>query len=283
MQNASSDQNRLNTDALLETFSNPTLTASSYLNTVLPSYGQSSSLQKVHSEAVNELSSLDQATQDLIARLERVVTEMMSSATRLKYEVELLAGDVEQLDKSVLQDLKPLVDSEIATKSSAMQRLEMLELVRRRLVEVISTFDEAKQLDCDMKSDDGGNSEQKIRALLSQNKYKLAKDEVDRLEKLTEIWNGTQEFTAKQEFISKLQRLVQETISRSEKKVNLSQNSGTISGSATPNTKSPALPSFATFERQEYPNVRASAEYLKQEAREGYMGFLESWKKMRQT
>ncbi|KAK9449320.1 uncharacterized protein V1518DRAFT_415664 [Limtongia smithiae] len=269
------------TEVLLETFSNPSLTPTAYLNSVLPSYKPSSMpLQQLHNDTVTLLSSLDHATQELIAKLERVVTEMLSSATRLKYEVELLAGDVEVLDTTITTDLKPVVDSKIAPKSPAMQRLEMLEVVRKRLVEVINTFERAKKIDADIR-DGGGDTEEGIRLLLAQGKFKLANDEVEKLRSDIEVWKGTPEYSQKQEFVGKLRKLVQETISRTESSSTAS--AGDSQASTPVFGRSPVPPSIAAFDRQDYPNVRASAEYIRQEAREGYLGLIESLKKIRQS
>ncbi|KAK7203365.1 hypothetical protein BZA70DRAFT_269229 [Myxozyma melibiosi] len=277
----------MTTEAVLDTFSNPSLTPTSYLNSILPSYrGSSTTLPQMHTEAVNILSSLDHTTQELIKKLEKVVTEMLSSSTRLKYEVELLAGDVEQLDTTINKELKPRVESEVAQKNPAMQRLEMLELVRRRLVEVITTFEEAKKVDVDLRQQNGQGMEDNVRQLLSEDKFKLANDEVERLEKVIEVWNGTQEYAAKAEFVGRLRKLVQDTVSRSENNNGGSRalSAGIMSGTSTPATaRSPVPPGVTGFERQEYPNVRASAEFLKQEAKEGYLGLIESLKKIRQA
>ncbi|KAK9319119.1 hypothetical protein V1517DRAFT_333609 [Lipomyces orientalis] len=274
----------ITTDKLLETFSNPSLTPHAYLNSTLPSYKPPTALPQIHTEAVGLLSSLDHATQELIVKLELVVTDMLSSANRLKYEVELLAGDVEQLDTSISNDLVPQVN-EVAHKGLAMQRLEMLELVRSRLVEVLDTFMEAKRIDADIRAG-GGETEEKIRAMLAQGKFKLANDEVESLGKIVEVWKGTHEFASKSEFIGKLRKLVQDTVTRSEGGgTSTTFSVGFDSGASTPAAgRSPAPPSISTFDKQqEYPNVRASAEFLKQEAREGYLGLIESLKKIRQA
>ncbi|KAK9362789.1 hypothetical protein V1504DRAFT_447489 [Lipomyces starkeyi] len=274
----------LTTGQLLDSFSNPSLTPHGYLNSALPSYKLPTALPQIHTEAVALLSSLDNATQELIAKLERVVSDMLSSANRLKYEVELLSGDVEQLDISITNDLKPQVD-DVARKSPAMQRLEMLELVRRRLVEVLDTFTEAKKIDMDLRSG-GGETEDKIREMLAQGKFKLANDEVERLGKIIEVWKGTHEFAVKSDFVGKIRKLVQDTVTRSEGGgTSTTFSTGFDSEASTPATgRSPVPPSISTFEKQqEYPNVRASAEFLRHEAREGYLGLIESLKKIRQA
>ncbi|KAK9234963.1 hypothetical protein V1525DRAFT_411403 [Lipomyces kononenkoae] len=274
----------LTTDQLLDTFCNPSLTPHAYLNAALPSYKHPTALPQIHTEAVGLLSSLDHATQELIAKLERVVTDMLSSANRLNYEVELLAGDVEQLDTSITNDLKPQVDN-IAHKSPAMQRLEMLELVRRRLVEVLDAFKEAKRIDADLRSG-GAETEENIREMLAQGKFKLANDEVERLGKIIEVWKGTHEFASKSDFVGKLRKLVHDTVTRSEGGGTSSiRSTGLDSEASTPATgRSPAPPSVSTFEKhQDYPSVRASAEFLRHEAREGYLGLIESLKKIRQA
>ncbi|KAK9383575.1 uncharacterized protein V2V93DRAFT_362179 [Kockiozyma suomiensis] len=282
---ASSTQANLTAESILDTFSNPSLTTTSYLNSILPSYRDRTTLPQMHTEAVNILSSFDHTTAELITELEKVVTEMLSSSTRLKYEVELLAGDVEQLDASIIKELKPQVDSEVSQKSPAMQRLEMLELVRRRLVEVITTLEEAKQLDLDIRQNNGQETENKIKELLKQSKFKRANDEVEKVATVIEVWNGTQEYSTKSEYVNRLRRVVQDTVSRSESN-NAAQASllGISSGASTPaQSRSPALPATAGFEKQEYPNMRASAEFFKQEAKEGYLGLIESLKKIRQA
>ncbi|KAK9389827.1 hypothetical protein V1515DRAFT_591970 [Lipomyces mesembrius] len=274
----------LTTGQLLDTFSNPSLTPHGYLNSTLPSYKLPNALPQIHTEAIAILSSLDNATQELIAKLERVVSDMLSSANRLKYEVELLSGDVEQLDVSITNGLKPQVD-DVAQKSPAMQRIEMLELVRRRLVEVLDTFTEAKKIDMDLRSG-GGEIEDKIREMLAQGKFKLANDEVERLGKIIEVWKGTHEFAFKSDFVGKLRKLVQDIVTRSEGGgTSTTLSAGFDSEASTPATgRSPVPPSISTFEKQqEYPNVRASAEFLRHEAREGYLGLIESLKKIRQA
>ncbi|KAK9466711.1 hypothetical protein V1512DRAFT_263244 [Lipomyces arxii] len=270
---------------LLDTFSNPSLTPTAYLNSILPSYKPSNTtVSQLHTEVVSIFSSLDHATQDLIAKLERVVTEMLSSAQRLKYEVELLASDVEQLDSTMQTDLKPRVDNDIALKSPAMQRLEKLDLVRRNLIRVLDTFAEAKKIDADIRVGGSGKLEDSIHNLLAEGKFKLASDEVERLSKVMEVWKGTKEYQAKTEFASRLRKLVQDTITRSESTASDSASIRTESVASTPAAgRSPAPPSNAFDRQQDYPNVRASADFLRHEAREGYLGLIESLKKIRQA
>ncbi|KAK9457312.1 hypothetical protein V1511DRAFT_493290 [Dipodascopsis uninucleata] len=296
-----SDAERQSTESLSETFTNSSLTPLSYLNSSLPHYHPpDNSLSKLHTEAVSLLSTLDQATQELIAKLERIVTEMLGSSNRLRYEVELLSGDVETLDASITNELEPKVIEELASKSPAMERLEMLELVRKRLVEVLKTFEEAKQLDEDIRKSlapSGGSivvsdTESKLRELLSQGKFKLANDQVERLQALIQVWKGTLEYSQKVEFVNGMRNLVQDIITRSENGTGSVSRGAALSigydsGASTPATggRSPVPQVSALFDRavpSEY-NVRASAEFLKQEAKEGYLGFLESLKKMRQS
>ncbi|KAK9476038.1 hypothetical protein V1514DRAFT_338055 [Lipomyces japonicus] len=276
------------TSSILEIFSNPSITPSSYLNSTLPD--RRKPLAQLHTDSVALLSTLDHATQELIAKLEKIGSEMLASSTRLKYEVELLAGDITTMEQKFTDQLKPQVADVVSTKTAAMIRVEKLEVVRKRLLQVLDIFAQATELRDDVKANltaKPGSStsklEQQVMQLLSEGKFKLASGKVESLEQLIQVWKSTHEYASMQEFVSKLKKLVQEAITTSSK-ATVATDESDRNGTSTPasvGSRSPAVTS-GQFERAEI-NVRASADFLRHEAREGYLGFIESLKKIRQA
>ncbi|KAK9471692.1 uncharacterized protein V1510DRAFT_380359 [Dipodascopsis tothii] len=263
--------------ALVETFASASVTPTGYVNAAVPGLDRTTTLAGLHADAVALLSTLDSGSQDLIGKLEGIVSDMLRNAGRLKYEVELLAGDVESFQDTVERDVRPRVEGEIAVKSKPMERLEMLDLVRRRLLDVLDVFARAKALDADVRAAAPTPYEAEIRELLAAGDVAAAETRVEAWRALVEVWKNTHEYAAKQEHVERLRRLVEEHVF-----------STTAAAAATaPTTAAPATAAAATPPPPPAvppPGDRqlSSAELFRQEARDGYYGFLDSLRKMRQ-
>lgn len=81
---------------VLEQFSNDDLVSHSYLDQSLPKC-EEKNIQQLQSSASQLLSQLDYHSQDLTWTLDGLLTKLTQSQNKIRYQIELLTGDLDSL------------------------------------------------------------------------------------------------------------------------------------------------------------------------------------------
>lgn len=180
---------------VLEQFSNDDLVSHSYLDQSLPKC-EEKNIQQLQSSASNLLSQLDYHSQDLTWTLDGLLTKLTQSSNKIRYQVELLTGDLDSLKMRVDAEQQNKDNETTETSESRdiesldtqsrdiTEQLQRYDSARRQMEHVIITLREAKEFDqvkLDAETD----------RLLVSGETEKALTLVDHALKLVHVWKGT--------------------------------------------------------------------------------------------
>lgn len=194
----------LTRNTVLEQFSNDDHVSHSYLDQSLPKCEQKN-IQQLQSAASQLLSQLDYHSQDLTWTLEELLTKLTNSQNKIRYQVELLVGDLDALSVSVSEQVarggsrdvnpnpgpnpgsspNPGSDPNPESRDSDITtQLQKFDSARRKMETVIITLRKAKEFD-------QSNLETQTDSLITCGDFEQALTLVDDALQLAQVWKGT--------------------------------------------------------------------------------------------
>ncbi|KAG5359314.1 hypothetical protein CJU90_4054 [Yarrowia sp. C11] len=184
---------------VLEQFSNDDLVSHSYLDQSLPKC-EEKNIQQLQSSASQLLSQLDYHSQDLTWTLDGLLTKLTQSQNKIRYQIELLTGDLDTLrgrvesmsveekeehadiDKNETPDQVDSVPA--ATETDITAQLQKYDSARRKMEAVIITLRKAKEFD-------QSNLDTQTDQLITSGEFEQALNLVDEALQLAQVWKGT--------------------------------------------------------------------------------------------
>ncbi|ODQ67119.1 hypothetical protein NADFUDRAFT_64294 [Nadsonia fulvescens var. elongata DSM 6958] len=203
-------------DTVLDTFSQCDLVPHVYIDTNLSSesLGDNGSthdllspeyMQRLFEASGDLLAQLDHGSQELTKRLETLAAKLATSGRRLTYDISLLKSELASLQNAIDDDMQPRIHQLVAevSQDKVIDKLTDLDQVKRGLEQVIILFDEA-----DMFDESGVTKD--VNVLIERGDYKGALAKLDRVDEVCKIWQGTNVFPRRVQFLADLRnRLVE--------------------------------------------------------------------------
>lgn len=198
----------LTRNTVLEQFSNDDHVSHSYLDQSLPKC-EEKNIQQLQSSASQLLSQLDYHSQDLTWTLDELLTKLTNSQNKIRYQIELLVGDLDSLAQSVSvseqtreksheksrDETSPNSDSgpnpnptashdPVGSRADITAQLQRYDSARRKMESVIITLRKAKEFD-------QSNLDTQTDSLITSGEYEQALTLVDEALQLAQVWKGT--------------------------------------------------------------------------------------------
>ncbi|KAG5513277.1 hypothetical protein PMAC_001648 [Pneumocystis sp. 'macacae'] len=188
---------------VISLFSSLSYLPSTYINSFLPS---TISLIEAQNKITDLLSSLEFASGSAIEQLHGVVDEIIQQSPRLSYDVELLHNNL-TIFFEILNRKKEQVNTfKNEEKSNTIDYFINLEIIKQRIQTTYFILEEAKNwknIETEKKN---------IELLIKDNQIQRAKNTIDKLKSLVEVWKGTNEYDERLDMIKKLEQKICENL-----------------------------------------------------------------------
>lgn len=226
------ESQEISTDDIIDQFSDVDLVPHGFLDLSLPPYKSTDQLSDLHSKSSKLLSELDHYSQDITWKLETALGELSRSGKRLNYEVEMLKSEVSGLVSDVDEQAAPMVKN-LVDKSSpddADSRLQVLDTVRSRMLEVQKIFEEASRYDENRITND-------VVTAINGGHLDVAESQIQHIEKLIEIWKGTSVYDSRVKFVAGLKKRLRAIVDSNSSRGTMSEPTSRLaSASPLPDT-----------------------------------------------
>ncbi|QNP98223.1 YALIA101S06e03620g1_1 [Yarrowia lipolytica] len=210
---------------VLEQFSNDDLVSHSYLDQSLPKC-EEKNIQQLQSSASQLLSQLDYHSQDLTWTLDGLLTKLTQSQNKIRYQIELLTGDLDSLrdrveSMNVDEKTEKQTDPESGTdpesrdknpdagagSSDITEQLQRYDSARRKMETVIIMLRKAKEFD-------QSHLDTKIDQLIASGDYDQALNLVDEALQLAQVWKGTGGYNSRVRAIMATKKRIEREITK---------------------------------------------------------------------
>ncbi|KAG5355970.1 hypothetical protein CJU89_5689 [Yarrowia sp. B02] len=256
---------------VLEQFSNDDHVSHQYLDVSLPKC-EEKNIQQLQSSASNLLSQLDYHSQDLTWTLDGLLTKLTQSQNKIRYQIELLTGDLDSLrtrvesvetksdsnDKTEVKndtnddsqsrdqiesrdqlDSRDQLESHDLEAQDITARLQKYDSARRKMENVIITLRKAKEYD-------QTKLDAEIETLISQQQYEKALTLVDEALQLAQVWKGTGSYNSRVRAIMASKKNIERELSKQEGGVEVRESREPSEGVSTKES-SPMPEGFSLF------------------------------------
>lgn len=184
---------------LIEHFKDPGFVSHGAIDIALEGHNLDD-LAGLHTASVDLMATVDTHLQDVMAQLEKSLNDLKKSEKRIKFQTDMLKSDIDLFNTEqtrVLGEVSSRVSP--ALKSDALKRLSELSLVKKRMQQVSERLLKAQELD-------ETQVDFKLNRLIQENKWQEADELVQEMEELVQIWEGTNEESARKEFAVSLRK-----------------------------------------------------------------------------
>ncbi|PRT52481.1 hypothetical protein B9G98_00101 [Wickerhamiella sorbophila] len=157
-------------------------------------------LAGLHTASVDLMAKIDTHLQDVMAQLEKSLNDLKKSEKRIKFQTDMLKSDLDLFNSEqtrVLAEVSSRVSP--ALKSDALKKLSELSLVKKRMQEVAECLAKAQELD-------ETQVDFKLSRLIQEKKWQEADKLVQEMEEVVQVWQGTNEESARKEFAISLRK-----------------------------------------------------------------------------
>lgn len=184
------------TEQLIVDFAETTHVPTTYINKSLSAVGTHTQI----SDAVQSLlADLEFASSKAAAKLDSLVDDLLRTAPRLGYDVEVLRGDLQRFH-TTLQEVEPKRQALSGKGEVAIKKLAMLEIVKQQMQETQTVYQLAK------KWSPPESIEDPIIALISAKEYSAALKQVLHYEGLLQVYRGTSEYARRKSVIDRIRK-----------------------------------------------------------------------------
>lgn len=184
------------TDQIVIDFSETTHIPTTYINKWLSAVGTHAQI----SEAVQSLLyDLESASSRASTKLDTLVDDLLRTAPRLGYDVEILRGNLQHL-RTTLDTVEPKRQSLSSKGEGVIRKLAMLETVKQEMLDTQKIIEQAK------KWAPPESIEEPILALISAKEFSAASKQTSLYEGLLQIYRGTSEYARRKTVIDRIKK-----------------------------------------------------------------------------
>lgn len=183
-------------DRIIIDFAETTHVPVTYINNRLSAVGTQSQI----SDSVKALlKDLEHASRTAAKKLDILIDEMLRTAPRIGYDVEVLQGDLSRLGTIASASL-PKRETLSRKGELSVKQLAMLENVKQKMEETRKIFGEAQAWS------PPESIEEPVSSLIASKDYSAAAGRVSHYEDLLQVYKGTSEFARRKAVVERLRK-----------------------------------------------------------------------------
>ncbi|KAG4301591.1 hypothetical protein PCK1_002076 [Pneumocystis canis] len=190
---------QINTEELISLFSSLSYLPSTYINSFLPS---TTSLTKAQNIIINHLSTLEITSRSIIDQLQKITDEIIQESPQLNYDVNILYNNIMILSELLNKKKKQIEEFKKETKDYANNNFMNLEIMRQRIQATCSVLKKAKNWK------DTETEKRRIELLIENKSLEEAKESINELKCLIEVWKETNEYNKRLNIIKNLDKKI---------------------------------------------------------------------------
>lgn len=229
-------------DQIIADFEETAHVPTTYVNNKLSAVGSHS---QIDASVKSLLADLESASDVASKKLNMLVDDMLRTAPRLGYDVEVLRGELQTLH-SVVGRIEPKRETLAGMAGSSIQKLALLEVVKKRMQETQKILDEAQAWKPPEAIEDT------IGALITAKEYASASKQIVHYEELLYVYKGTSEYPRRKAVLERIRKRLTEVKQDGSKKVSLDLARSSLDTQRSVDSSSAEDGSYSSFIRRAF-------------------------------